>query len=71
MKIAFLSQEFEVSASRAVREEFFSAFEEEMKVKRLRAGVRRDIGHVHPPPGAAAGRAAAACARMARRRGLE
>ena len=34
MKIAFLSQEFEVSASRTVREEFFSAFEEEMKVKR-------------------------------------
>ncbi|KAF8700190.1 hypothetical protein HU200_034567 [Digitaria exilis] len=34
MKIAFLSQEFEVSASRTVREEFFSAFEEEMEVKR-------------------------------------
>lgn len=34
MKIAFLSQEFEVSASRTVREEFFSAFEEEMDVKR-------------------------------------
>ena len=34
MKIAFLSQEFEVPASRTVREEFFSAFEEEMKVKR-------------------------------------
>jgi len=34
MKIAFLSQEFEVSASRTVREEFFSAFQEEMEVKR-------------------------------------
>lgn len=34
MKIAFLSQEFEVSTSRTVREEFFSAFEEEMEVKR-------------------------------------
>ncbi|XP_062182300.1 ABC transporter F family member 5-like [Phragmites australis] len=34
MRIAFLSQEFEVSASRTVREEFFSAFEEEMEVKR-------------------------------------
>ncbi|EES08803.1 ABC transporter F family member 5 [Sorghum bicolor] len=34
MKIAFLSQEFEVSASRTVREEFFSAFGEEMEVKR-------------------------------------
>ncbi|GJN25704.1 hypothetical protein PR202_gb13567 [Eleusine coracana subsp. coracana] len=34
MKIAFLSQEFEVSASRTVREEFFSAFAEEMEVKR-------------------------------------
>jgi ABC-type multidrug transport system ATPase subunit len=34
MKVAFLSQEFEVSASRTVREEFFSAFQEEMDVKR-------------------------------------
>ncbi|KAG8090177.1 hypothetical protein GUJ93_ZPchr0011g27352 [Zizania palustris] len=33
MKIAFLSQEFEVCASRTVREEFLSAFEEEMEVK--------------------------------------
>jgi ABC-type glutathione transport system ATPase component len=34
MKVAFLSQEFQVSASRTVREEFFSAFQEEMEVKR-------------------------------------
>ncbi|KAE8784007.1 ABC transporter F family member 5 [Hordeum vulgare] len=33
MKIAFLSQEFEVCASRTVREEFLSAFQEEMGVK--------------------------------------
>uniref|UniRef100_A0A0D9XTX5 ABC transporter domain-containing protein n=1 Tax=Leersia perrieri TaxID=77586 RepID=A0A0D9XTX5_9ORYZ len=33
MKIAFLSQEFEVCASRTVREEFFAAFEEEMEVR--------------------------------------
>lgn len=32
MKIAFLSQEFEVSMSRTVREEFMSAFEEEMEI---------------------------------------
>lgn len=32
MKIAFLSQEFEVSLSRTVREEFMSAFKEEMEV---------------------------------------
>lgn len=32
MKIAFLSQEFEVSMSRTVREEFLSAFKEEMEV---------------------------------------
>jgi ATPase subunit of ABC transporter with duplicated ATPase domains len=32
MKIAFLSQEFEVSQSRTVREEFMSAFKEEMEV---------------------------------------
>lgn len=32
MKIAFLSQEFEVSLSRTVREEFLSAFKEEMEV---------------------------------------
>lgn len=32
MKIAFLSQEFEVSLSRTVREEFISAFKEEMEV---------------------------------------
>ncbi|XP_062097903.1 ABC transporter F family member 5 [Humulus lupulus] len=32
MKIAFLSQEFEVSLSRTVREEFTSAFKEEMEV---------------------------------------
>ncbi|XP_027190553.2 ABC transporter F family member 5 [Cicer arietinum] len=32
MKIAFLSQEFEVSPSRTVREEFMSAFKEEMEV---------------------------------------
>ncbi|XP_059624420.1 ABC transporter F family member 5 [Cornus florida] len=32
MKIAFLSQEFEVSVSRTVKEEFMSAFKEEMEV---------------------------------------
>lgn len=32
MRIAFLSQEFEVSLSRTVREEFMSAFKEEMEV---------------------------------------
>ncbi|KAF2284224.1 hypothetical protein GH714_019973 [Hevea brasiliensis] len=32
MKIAFLSQEFEVSLSRTVKEEFMSAFEEEMEI---------------------------------------
>ncbi|XP_011657794.1 ABC transporter F family member 5 isoform X2 [Cucumis sativus] len=32
MKIAFLSQEFEVSLSRTVREEFLSAFKEEMEI---------------------------------------
>lgn len=32
MKVAFLSQEFEVSQSRTVREEFLSAFKEEMEV---------------------------------------
>lgn len=32
MKIAFLSQEFEVSMSRTVREEFMSAFKEEMEI---------------------------------------
>ncbi|KAG6383683.1 hypothetical protein SASPL_156558 [Salvia splendens] len=32
MKVAFLSQEFEVLGSRTVREEFLSAFEEEMEV---------------------------------------
>ncbi|QCE15314.1 ABC transporter F family member 5 [Vigna unguiculata] len=32
MKIAFLNQEFEVSLSRTVREEFMSAFKEEMEV---------------------------------------
>ncbi|GAB2260155.1 hypothetical protein Droror1_Dr00011010 [Drosera rotundifolia] len=33
MKIAFLSQEFEVSLTRTVREEFLSAFEEQMEIK--------------------------------------
>ncbi|XP_021910817.1 ABC transporter F family member 5-like [Carica papaya] len=32
MKIAFLSQEFEVSMSRTVKEEFMSAFQEEMEI---------------------------------------
>ncbi|KAJ4848358.1 ABC transporter F member 5 [Turnera subulata] len=32
MKIAFLTQEFEVSLSRTVREEFLSAFKEEMEI---------------------------------------
>eukprot|EP00257_Ricinus_communis_P021421 XP_015580910.1 ABC transporter F family member 5 [Ricinus communis] len=32
MKVAFLSQEFEVSLSRTVKEEFMSAFEEEMEI---------------------------------------
>ncbi|NP_001105535.1 ABC transporter F family member 5 [Zea mays] len=44
MKIAFLSQEFEVSASRTVREEFFSAFEEEMEVKRRLEQVQAALG---------------------------
>lgn len=32
MKVAFLSQEFEVSMSRTVKEEFMRAFKEEMEI---------------------------------------
>lgn len=50
MKIAFLSQEFEVSLSRTVREEFLSAFKEEMgiagkleKVQKALEGAVNDL----------------------------
>nr|QVT92378.1 ABC transporter [Salvia miltiorrhiza] len=43
MKIAFLSQEFEVLASRTVREEFLSAFEEEMEVSGRLEKVQKAI----------------------------
>ncbi|KAK7405326.1 hypothetical protein VNO78_06553 [Psophocarpus tetragonolobus] len=40
MKIAFLNQEFKVSLSRTVRDEFMSAFKEEMEVAgKLEKGV--------------------------------
>ncbi|KAG6386743.1 hypothetical protein SASPL_151916 [Salvia splendens] len=55
MKVAFLSQEFEVLGSRTVREEFFSAFEEEMEVfgklekvqKALERAQAVDLDEVH------------------------
>lgn len=43
MKIAFLSQEFEVSLSRTVREEFMSAFKEEMEVAAKLEKVQRAL----------------------------
>ncbi|KAL6576013.1 ABC transporter F member 5 [Orobanche hederae] len=43
MKIAFLSQEFEVVSTRTVREEFFSAFEEEMEVETKLEKVQKAI----------------------------
>lgn len=43
MKIAFLSQEFEVSLSRTVREEFMSAFKEEMEVSDRLEKVQKAI----------------------------
>jgi hypothetical protein len=38
MKLAFLGQELEVCASSTVREEFFSAFQENMAVKGMTRG---------------------------------
>ncbi|CAN1345025.1 ABC transporter F family member 5 [Linum perenne] len=43
MKIAFLSQEFEVSLTKTVREEFLSAFKEEMEVKEKLEKVQKAI----------------------------
>lgn len=43
MKIAFLSQEFEVSTSKTVREEFMSAFKEEMEVAERLERVQKAI----------------------------
>lgn len=43
MKIAFLSQEFEVSLSRTVKEELLSAFEEEMEVSNRLEKVQKAI----------------------------
>ncbi|CAM8946924.1 unnamed protein product [Rhodiola kirilowii] len=43
MKIAFLSQEFEVSMSKTVREEFMSAFKEEMEVRERLEKVQKAI----------------------------
>ncbi|KAL6518523.1 ABC transporter F member 5 [Orobanche gracilis] len=43
MKIAFLSQEFEVVSTRTVREEFFSAFKEEMEVETRLEKVQKAI----------------------------
>ncbi|KAF7136067.1 hypothetical protein RHSIM_Rhsim08G0006300 [Rhododendron simsii] len=43
MKIAFLSQEFEVSLSRTVKEELFSAFEEQMEVAKRLEKVQKAI----------------------------
>ncbi|XP_074311727.1 ABC transporter F family member 5-like [Silene latifolia] len=43
MKIAFLSQEFEVSLSRTVKEEFMSAFKEEMEVAEKIEKVQKAI----------------------------
>lgn len=43
MKIAFLSQEFEVSLSRTVKEEFMSAFEEEMEISGRLEKVQKAI----------------------------
>ncbi|KAG8383438.1 hypothetical protein BUALT_Bualt04G0013300 [Buddleja alternifolia] len=43
MKIAFLSQEFEVQSTRTVREEFLSAFKEEMEVAERLEKVQKAI----------------------------
>ncbi|XP_058179478.1 ABC transporter F family member 5 [Rhododendron vialii] len=43
MKIAFLSQEFEVSLSRTVKEELLSAFEEQMEVAKRLEKVQKAI----------------------------
>lgn len=43
MKIAFLSQEFEVSMSRTVKEEFMSAFKEEMEIAERLEKVQKAI----------------------------
>lgn len=43
MKIAFLTQEFEVVASRTVREEFMSAFAEQMDVSRRLEEVQKAL----------------------------
>ncbi|XP_059308008.1 ABC transporter F family member 5 [Lycium ferocissimum] len=43
MKIAFLSQEFEVESSRTVKEEFMSAFKEEMEVAERLEKVQKAI----------------------------
>ncbi|XVE83240.1 hypothetical protein DITRI_Ditri16bG0071900 [Diplodiscus trichospermus] len=43
MKIAFLNQEFEVSMSRTVREEFTSAFKEEMEIAERLERVQKAI----------------------------
>lgn len=43
MKIAFLSQEFEVLVTRTVREEFLSAFKEEMEVSERLEKVQKAI----------------------------
>ncbi|XP_047324943.1 ABC transporter F family member 5 [Impatiens glandulifera] len=44
MKIAFLSQEFEVSLSKTVKEEFQSAFKEEMEIAERLEKVQNAIG---------------------------
>lgn len=43
MKIAFLSQEFEVSMSKTVREEFLSAFKEEMEISAKMENVQKAL----------------------------
>ncbi|MQI72134.1 ABC transporter ATP-binding protein, partial [Escherichia coli] len=43
MKVAFLSQEFEVSPSRTVREEFMSAFKEEMEIAGMIEKVQKAL----------------------------
>ncbi|KAJ0772259.1 hypothetical protein HanPI659440_Chr07g0278261 [Helianthus annuus] len=43
MRISFLSQEFEVSESRTVREEFLDAFKEEMEVAKQLEKVQTTI----------------------------
>ncbi|GFQ03773.1 ABC transporter f family member 5 [Phtheirospermum japonicum] len=43
MRVAFLSQEFEVLSTRTVKEEFYSAFKEEMEVKERLEKVEKAI----------------------------